>query len=105
MGIMEVKVKNKVLGLLMLAASIAWLTKIAYGAGGPWLLDLAIYGAYFIFIAFFGAKEAVWSAISLPLGYVFFLKGAGASFLLTAALSSLLAALTLVFLPWVLYRG
>ncbi|MDI6799387.1 MAG: hypothetical protein QMD53_01675 [Actinomycetota bacterium] len=92
----------------LLTISIGWLTWTIYSLSGPGLVLMvssALYGTYFIFILMRGAEDALWSAISLPFGYVFFFKGAGASLIVMVALSIIFAALTLILLPWVLYRG
>lgn len=99
---------NKIISLLLLGAAIGSLLRAAHSQSGPsysFFFSAAIYGLYFIFVSGRKAKDALWSAISLPLGYVFFFKGAGASFPLSALLSAGLAALTLIFLAYVLYRG
>lgn len=94
--------------VILLIISIGWLIWTIYSLSGPGLVLMVssvLYGTYFIFILTRGAEDALWSAISLPLGYVFFFKGAGASLMVTVALSIIFAVLTLVLLPWVLYRG
>ena len=69
------------------------------------VLIALLYFAYFIYILKRPAPDVLWSIISLPLGFFIFYKAAGFSLSLTALLSVGLAFLTLILLPWIVYRG
>ncbi len=69
------------------------------------LLSSLLYVAYFVFIFKRSAQDVLWSIISLPLGFFIFYLGAGSSVGLAVLLSIVFAYLTLLYLPWMLYRG
>ena len=69
------------------------------------VLIVLLYFAYFIYILKRTAPDVLWSIISLPFGFFIFYKAAGFSLSLTVLLSVSLAFLTLILLPWIIYRG
>ncbi|MDO8886112.1 hypothetical protein [Candidatus Oleimmundimicrobium sp.] len=68
-------------------------------------LSSLLYVAYFVFIFKRSAQDVLWSIISLPFGFFIFYLGAGSSIGLAVLLSIVVAYLTLLYLPWILYRG
>lgn len=60
---------------------------------------------YFVYIIKQPAPDVLWSTVSLPFGFFIFYKAAGFSLSMTVILSVGLAFLTLILLPWILYRG
>ncbi|HDP69427.1 MAG TPA: hypothetical protein ENN38_01280 [Actinobacteria bacterium] len=69
------------------------------------IVSILVCAAYFIYIIRRPAPDVLWGIISLPFGLLIFYKAAGFSLSLTVLLSVGLAFLTLILLPWILYRG